>query len=232
MKIGVMQPYFFPYIGYWQLINTVDEYVIFDDVNYIKRGWINRNNILLNGEPRRINLHIKDASQNRLIKDTKLAQTEEDNRALLDILKQSYRKAPYYEQTIYLIKEILNYKTENLSEYLTNQIIQVCNYLHIRTKILISSDIEKDNSLKGEEKIIEICKQRNVDTYINAIGGKELYHHARFKKENMELKFLKTGNVNYKQFDSEFVPYLSIIDVMMFNNVDEVTTLLGDYNLE
>jgi hypothetical protein len=232
MKIGIMQPYFFPYIGYWQLLNAVDEYVIFDDVNYIKRGWINRNNILLNGEPKRINLHIKDASQNRLIKDTKLAQTDEDNKILLEVLKQSYHKAPYYEQVIYLVKEILDYKTDNLSEYLTNQIIQVCNYLDIRTKILLSSDIEKDNSLKGEEKIIEICKKRNADTYINAIGGKELYHDEHFKKENMELKFLKTGDVHYKMFDYEFVPSLSIIDVMMFNSVDEVTTLLENYRLE
>jgi hypothetical protein len=232
MKIGVMQPYFFPYIGYWQLLNTVDEYVIFDDVNYIKKGWINRNNILLNGKSKRINLHIKDASQNRLIKDTKLAQTDEDNKILLEVLKQSYHKAPYYEQVIYLVKEILDYKTDNLSEYLTNQIIQVCNYLDIRTKILLSSDIEKDNSLKGEEKIIEICKKRNADTYINAIGGKELYQHERFRKENMELKFLKTRNVNYKQFDNEFVPYLSIIDVMMFNEKEQIKELLDNYELE
>jgi hypothetical protein len=232
MKIGVMQPYFFPYIGYWQLLNAVDEYVIFDDVNYIKRGWINRNNILLNGESRRINLHIKDASQNRLIKDTKLAQTKEDNSALMDILKQSYHKAPYYEQAIGLVEEILSCKTENLSEYLTNQIMQICNYLNIKTKILLSSDIEKDNSLKGEEKIIEICKKRNADTYFNAIGGKELYHHERFQKENLGLKFLKTENVNYKQFDNEFVPSLSIIDVLMFNSVDDITELLERYCLE
>jgi hypothetical protein len=232
MKIGIMQPYFFPYIGYWQLINAVDEYIIFDDVNYIKRGWINRNSILLNGAAKQINLHIKDASQNRLIKDTELAQTREDDRVLLEIIKHGYCKAQYYSQVRNLLEDILNCRSLCLSEYLTNQIIQVCKYLNIKTKILLSSDIEKDNELKSEKKIIEICKKRNADMYINAIGGKELYCYEHFKKENIELKFLKTGDINYKQFDNEFVPHLSIIDVLMFNSVDEVAALLNNYQLE
>lgn len=227
-----MQPYFFPYIGYWQLINAVDEYVIFDDVNYIKRGWINRNNILLNGTSKRINLHIKDASQNRLIMETKLAQTDEDNRVLLASIEQSYRRAPCFELVYPLIEDILSYPSKNLAEYLYNQIKEICNYLDIRTKIILSSEIEKHIDLKGEEKIIAICKKRGADTYINAIGGKELYHKERFRNEGLNLKFLKTENVCYKQFNNDFVPYLSIIDVMMFNNQRNLKVLLDMFSLD
>lgn len=232
MKIGVMQPYFFPYIGYWQLMNLVDEYVIYDDVNYIKRGWMNRNQILLNGEPKRINLHIKDASQNRLIKDTELAQSDEDNRKLLETIAQSYRKAPYFEPVYTLIKTILEYPGKNLSEYLANQIKEICGYLDIQTKLLLSSKIRKNNSLTGEEKIIAICKARGAESYINAIGGKALYHQERFKKENMALQFLRTGEISYQQFGQEFVPSLSIIDVMMFNDIERIKDLLNSFTLE
>lgn len=232
MKVGIMQPYFFPYIGYWQLINLVDEYIIYDDVNYIKRGWINRNNILLNGQSKMVNLHIRDASQNRLIRDTQLAQTKEDTRKLLATIVQCYRKAPYFDVVYELLENIMNYEDKCLSEYLAYQLQEVCRYLNIQTRLLRSSEIEKDTSLKGEEKIIEICKKRHANSYINASGGKELYHHKNFMEKGMELKFLRTGNVCYKQFDNDFVPNLSIIDVMMFNSVEKIGELLQQYSLE
>lgn len=232
MKLGIMQPYFFPYIGYWQLINWVDEYIVFDDVNYIKRGWINRNFILFNGQPKRINLYIKDASQNRLIKDTELAQTAEDNIVLLKNIKQGYAKAPYFYETYSLIEDILQYPTTNLAEYLMHQIEIICDYLGIKTKILRSSAIKKDMCLKGEEKIIDLCRKRGADTYINPIGGQYLYHQERFKKENIELSFLQANKICYKQFENSFVPYLSIIDVMMFNSMAEITDLLYAFELE
>lgn len=232
MKIGIMQPYFFPYIGYWQMINLVDEYVIYDDVNYIKRGWMNRNQILLNGAAGRINLHIRDASQNRLILDTKVAQTEEDNRKLLATIAQSYQKAPCFEPVYALIKKILEYPEQSLSRYLENQIREICQYLEINTRLIRSSDIKKEPSLKGEEKIIAICKELGADSYINAIGGRELYHQARFEKEKITLHFLKTGEIKYRQFEQQFVPSLSIIDVMMFNEVDQIKKFLDKFTLE
>lgn len=232
MQVGIMQPYFFPYIGYWQLLNVVDEYIVFDDVNYIKRGWINRNNILLNGQGRLINLHIKDASQNRLIKDTQIAQTVENNRKLLGTITQSYRYAPYYEDVYALIERILNDKSTCVSDYLVNQLKEICTYLHIRTRVVLSSNIEKDSALKGEEKIIDICKKRKADKYINAIGGKSLYHPEKFKEQGIELKFLKTREIEYKQFGETFTPNLSIIDVMMFNDVDRTKEMLCEFDLE
>lgn len=232
MKIGVMQPYFFPYIGYWQLMNLVDEYVIFDDVNYIKRGWINRNNILVNGQPKLINLCIKNASQNRLIMETEVADNPDEIKKLLTTIMLNYKKAPYFEPVYALVEEILTCDEKCLSAYLANQIRKVCGYLGIETKILLSSEIEKDDSLKAEAKILEICKKRNADCYINAIGGKELYHQENFAAEKMELKFLRTGEVTYQQFGKEFVPNLSIIDVMMFNSPEQVRELLQVYTLE
>ena len=232
MQAGIMQPYFFPYIGYWQLLNVVDEYIVFDDVNYIKRGWINRNNILLNGQRKLINLHIKDASQNRLIKDTQIAQTEKDNRNLLATITQCYRYAPYYEDVYALIERILNDKSTCVSDYLVNQLKEICTYLHIRTRIILSSSIETDNALKGEEKIIDICKKRKADKYINAIGGKSLYHQEKFRERGIELKFLRTREIQYKQFGEAYIPNLSIIDVMMFNDVDRIKEMLCEFDVE
>lgn len=231
MKIGIMQPYFFPYIGYWQLLNLVDEYVIYDDVNYIKRGWINRNNILLNGQAQRINLHIKNASQNRMINDTQLSQTEEDTRNLLATIAQAYRKAPCFEPVYHMLETSLKYNETGLADYLAYQIKMVRDYLGIQTKLLLSSDIPKKEDIKGESKIIHICKNRGADCYINAIGGMELYHQENFRKNNLKLQFLKTDDIVYHQYKGDFTPNLSIIDVMMFNTVEEITDLLQKFTL-
>lgn len=231
MKLGVMQPYFFPYIGYWQLLAFVDEYIIYDDVNYIKRGWMNRNHILVNGQKHQINLHIKKASQNRLIKDTEISQTEQDNEKLLATIKMGYHKAPYYDTVYDLLKRILYYDSTNLAEFLHNQLSMICNYLGIDTKLVLSSSIEKDNTLRGEDKIIEICKKRSASHYINAIGGRELYHHERFQENQIQLNFLETIPVEYLQFGKPFVSNLSIIDVMMFNDVHDIQKILNSMRL-
>ncbi len=230
MKIGIMQPYFFPYIGYWQLLNLVDEYVIFDDVNYIKRGWINRNNILLNGQAKMINIHIKNASQNRLIKETQLSQTKEDTRKLLATLTQAYRKAPYFESVYHMLETSLDYQETSLTDYLAYQIKTVKNYLGIQTTLLNSSDIKKEEH-KGESKILDICRIRGADCYINAIGGIKLYDPQNFKDQKIRLQFLKTDDIIYQQYKEDFVPNLSIIDVLMFNSVEEVKELLQKYTL-
>ena len=232
MKIGIMQPYFFPYIGYWQLINCVDEFIIYDDVNYIKKGWINKNNILFAEQPKQINIKIKDASQNRLIKDTQLAQTEEDSQKLLKLLKQSYKKAPYFDSTYVILEKLLTNVPAGLSEYLLYTMKELCTYLKIDTRLILSSNIQKNDILKGEEKIIDICKNRKADYYINAIGGKQLYHSERFDQEGIILKFIKTKNILYSQHINEFIPNLSIIDVMMFNSLEEIKKLLLEYILE
>lgn len=231
MKVGIMQPYFFPYIGYWQLMNEVDKYVIYDDVNYINRGWINRNRILVDGSPKYFNVPLLGASQNKLIKEIKVNLDEKKINRNMSIIKYNYKKAPYFELIYPLISEILNYKFDILSEYLTNSIKIICQYLEINTEIIMSSNLKKDNRLKGEIKILAICKELETTDYYNAIGGKDLYHFNLFAEHGIKLHFLKTNEIRYKQFDNEFQPSLSIIDVLMFNSHTQVKEMLHNFTL-
>ncbi|MFZ1603036.1 MAG: WbqC family protein [Leptotrichiaceae bacterium] len=231
MKIGIMQPYFFPYIGYWQLINAVDKYVIYDDVNYIKGGWINRNRILINDKPSFINLKMNGSSPNKLIKEIHVSNDNRWKNKLLKSIELSYRKAPFFEMSFPIIEEIINHDEVNLSLYLENLIKRIAEYLEMNTEFVLSSNIEKDNSLKGQDKVIEICKSLGAKEYYNAIGGVELYSAENFNSYGIELKFLRTEYIEYKQFKNDFSPYLSIIDVMMFNSKEEIMNILDMYSL-
>ena len=229
MKVGIMQPYFMPYIGYWQLINAVDKYVVYDDVNYIKKGWINRNNILVNGEGKLFTASLKETSQNKLINEIDIC---DDFSKLLKTLHFSYSKAPYYHTVAELMQKICAFPNKNLAAFLYNSIREVCNYLSIDTEIVLSSDIEKDNSLKGQDKILYICKQLDATEYYNAIGGKELYDEVSFTANNIKLSFLRTEFKEYSQFEHPFIKGLSIIDMLMFNSVEEMQKHLNYYVLE
>ena len=228
MTLGIMQPYFMPYIGYWQLMAAVDTYVIYDDVNYIKKGWINRNNILVNNDKQMFTIALNGASQNKLINEITIA---DDFTKLRKSIHMAYHKAPYYNDVMALLDKIFSYQSSNLADFIANSIELVCQYLDIQTKIIMSSDIEKDNSLKGQDKILEICKLLNADTYYNAIGGQELYDKSVFEKENIKLCFLKSDIPEYSQYKNAFVPGLSIIDVLMFNNPIQVKQMLTNYTL-
>ena len=231
MKIGIMQPYFFPYIGYWQLINAVDKYVIYDDVNYIKGGWINRNRILINDKPSFINLKMNGSSPNKLIKEIHVSNDNRWKNKLLKSIELSYRKAPFFEMSFPIIEEIINHDEVNLSLYLENLIKRIAEYLEMNTEFVLSSNIEKDNSLKGQDKVIEICKSLGAKVYYNAIGGVELYSAENFNSYGIELRFLRTEYIEYKQFKNDFSPYLSIIDVMMFNSKEQIMNILDMYSL-
>ena len=231
MKIGIMQPYFFPYIGYWQLINAVDKYVIYDDVNYIKGGWINRNRILINDKPSFINLKMDGSSPNKLIKEIHVSNDNRWKNKLLKSIELSYRKAPFFEMSFPIIEEIINHDEVNLSLYLENLIKRIAEYLEMNTEFVLSSNIEKDNSLKGQDKVIEICKSLGAKEYYNAIGGVELYSAENFNSYGIELRFLRTEYIEYKQFKNDFSPYLSIIDVMMFNSKEQIMNILDMYSL-
>jgi hypothetical protein len=231
MKVGIMQPYFFPYIGYWQLLNAVDRYVIYDDVNYIKSGWINRNRILNHNEAKMINLRMSGASSNKLINEIEVSQDFVYNRKVLKNIEQIYKNAPFFKMTFSIIERIINCEEVNLARYLEFGLREICEYLKIDTELVVSSSIEKDNNLKGQEKVIAICKLLDADAYYNAEGGRKLYAHERFASEEIELKFLKTRRIEYKQFENEFISNLSIIDVMMFNSVEEIRIMLESYEL-
>lgn len=228
MKIGIMQPYLFPYIGYFQTINAVDKYVLYDDVNFIKQGWINRNRILLGGKDYIFNLTLAGASSFKLINEIGII----DNKAKISkTIEQAYKKAPYYSETSELLKIIFEFESDNLAVFINNSIRQICKFLNINTELIVSSNLDKDNTLKAQDKIIHICKNLNADHYVNAFGGQELYNKADFAKECIKLSFIKTKPIIYEQFKNEFVPWLSIIDVMMFNSVGDISEMLDRYEL-
>lgn len=233
MKIAVMQPYFMPYIGYWQLIGAVDKFVILDDVNYIMRGYINRNRILLNGKSYRFTIPIEKASQNKLIMETKLNFTLKEKVSFLQTVSNAYRRAPYYGSVMPIMEDIVYNPQTDLTSFIRYSIEKVMQYLNIHTEILLSSGIEKNRGLKGEVRIIELCKKLGADIYINPCGGRNLYHRDAFEKEHIELFFLDTQSecIVYKQPQQEFVENLSIVDIMMFNAVGEIQNFLERYEL-
>ena len=231
MKVCVMQPYFFPYLGYWQMISAVDTFVIFDDVNYINKGWINRNNILVNGQAWMFTLPLDKASQNKLINEIELGGDLKTREKILRTVQMSYKKAPFYDVIYPLVEKAFLNPQKNLALFLKDHFESVFDFLDIKTKIILSSDVEKDNSLKGQDKILQICRKLDCDTYINTIAGEELYSYDAFAKQNMQLRFIKMKPVEYAQYKQPFVPNLSFIDVMMFNDKARIKDLLLQYDL-
>lgn len=232
MRIAIMQPYFFPYIGYWQLIKAVDKFVIYDNIQFTKKGWIRRNRILLNSKEKVISLPIKkDASYSDINMLYISESFKKDKLKIINQIEMAYKKAPYFADTFPLIIEALNYEKDNLFEFLYNSIRLALNYLKIETEVIISSDININHSLKNKDKVLAICKELKGEIYINAIGGLDLYNKDEFNKNEIELKFIKTDSIQYKQFNNEFIPNLSIIDVMMFNSPDEINKMLDKYEL-
>ena len=225
-----MQPYLFPYIGYFQLINAADKFVILDDVNYINRGWITRNRILVNGREHLFSIPIKKASQNKLILECELSD-EIWHGKLLKTIEMSYKKAPLFNEVFPLIANSINNKEKNLSLYIFYHLQRIFDYLKVETFIIPSSSGYETKQLRAQEKIIEICKKEQATHYINPIGGTELYDKSRFEQENIQLNFLKTNEISYSQNTKNFVPWLSIIDVMMFNSKEEIKSMLDKYEL-
>lgn len=229
MKVAIMQPYFFPYIGYFQLIHAADTFIVYDDVNYIKGGWINRNFILSQGEKRRITLELLGASPNRLINQIHIGN---NRKKLLRTIRQSYSRAPYYKDVIHIVERILNLQDSNLSVFLDFSLRQICDYLGLHREWYISSRLKKDNTLRGQEKVIAVCKEVDAQQYVNMVGGKELYDHASFKEDGIQLSFLEPGIESYNQIGGDFTPNLSIIDVMMFNSQQKCREMVMGYHLE
>ena len=229
MKLAVMQPYFFPYLPYWQLMNAVDKYIIYDDVNFINRGWINRNRILINGKPTFFNLQVIGASQNKLINEVSCGIDDVKRRKMLTTLKLAYKKAPQFNVVMPLMEKIISYESEKIVPFLVNSFFIINDYLKIDTEIILSSTIPKDNSLKGHDKLLAICKYFDAQEYCNAIGGVDIYSAEDFQNVGIALKFLKSNPVKYRQFSNEFQADLSIIDVLMFNSREKVIEMLDDF---
>lgn len=228
MKLAIMQPYFMPYLGYWQLMAAVDKYVVYDDVNYIKGGWVSRNNILLNGQKYMFTIILKGASPNKLFNEVEIG---DDFRKFRKTIEQAYKKAPYYNQVMPILEDIFNYEQRDLGHFMFHQFQCVLDYLGIHTELILSSTLKKDNSLRGKEKVKHICHLLGANVYYNAIGGQDLYNKADFKSEGIDLAFLESNPIEYKQFADPFVAGLSMIDVLMFNSKEDVKQILNTYTL-
>lgn len=226
-----MQPYFLPYIGYWQLLNAVDRFVVYDNIQYTKQTWINRNRFLRNGSDTFFTLPLKKASDFAQVVERSLAD-DFDPKTLLNPLAEAYRKAPCFEQTFPLLERIFSAAAApNLFDFLLHSITTVADHLGIRTPVVVSSTIPIDHALKAEQKVLAICEALGASRYINSIGGKDLYSREAFAARGIELQFLQARPIEYPQFAHPFVPALSIVDVLMFNPVPVVRGMLTEYDL-
>lgn len=229
--VAIMQPYFFPYIGYFQLVAAVDTFVVYDNIKYTKKGWINRNRLLQNGKDVMFSLPLKSGSDSLDVCERELA-AEFNRGKLLNQIRGAYQRAPFFGQVFPLIEQIVNCEEGNLFRYLHHSIVKICEYLGLATEIRISSGIAIDHDLKGKDKVLAICAALGANRYVNAIGGVELYSKEEFGACGIELNFIKSRPFVYEQFGNEFVPWLSIIDVMMFNPLDAIREcLLTNYEL-
>lgn len=229
MKLAVMQPYFLPYIGYFQLMNLVDNYIFYDDVNYIKNGWINRNRIIINKQVNYLTLSLEGASSNKKINEVGIGKTDK----LLKTIELSYKKHPYFFEVFPVISDILKYPSTNLSKFVINSNMAIAGFLDIKTKLLVASELLQNQQLNGQERIIDICKTMGATSYINHIGGKTLYHIEVFQNSGIQLKFLKTLPFSYVQAGvSEFFPFLSTLDVIMNCGKEQTKQYLGNFEYE
>ncbi|RJG05835.1 hypothetical protein D3870_07215 [Noviherbaspirillum cavernae] len=232
-KIAIMQPYFFPYLGYFQMIAAADVFVLYDDIQFISRGWINRNKILINGDGMFITLPVKN--DNHTLKIHERYFSDDFPREIEKILRGiylSYARAPYFREVFPVLESIIKFPQQNVSLYIENSIRTICNYLDISTEILVSSRLGIGNDLHGKQRVLKIIKELGGGISINPIGGVDLYSCEEFLQHGVTLKFIKMHDICYRQYGNRFVPRLSIIDVLMFNKIPEVHQKLLRYSLE
>lgn len=254
MKLAIMQPYFFPYIGYYQAISAVDKYMLYDNLAYIKRGWVNKNRLLVvNREPVYIIVPVKDKSCLRNINETELADNKNWRKKILNTIFMNYKKTTYFEEIYSIVEHVINTEVRLLTELNANSIIDISRYLDIKTEITtetskyfdLEEKLENDHSdilkffpsvklINPEKKVIrviEICRKEGADVFINAIGGQELYNKEEFARNDIKLFFIQTKKYSYQQSTKIFYPHLSIIDVLMHCGKEKTKNLLTKYQL-
>lgn len=226
LSIAVMQPYFLPYIGYFQLMAAADKFIIYDDVNFINRGWVNRNRLLLNGSAHIFTVPLRGASQNKLIFEIELAEDSKWRQKLLRTIHQSYSKATCYNTIIDLLERLIYYPTIHLDKFLLNSIQEISKYLCLNIDITPTSRVYNNKNLKGQDRILDICRLENASEYINPVGGRELYDKPTFERRGLKLRFLQSTPTPYAQGIEGHVPSLSIVDILMFNKPADLKSML------
>lgn len=231
MRVAVMQPYFLPYVAYFQLLAAVDKFVVLDDVNYINRGWINRNRVLINGQPSWITIPLCEASQNKKINEIEISYAADWQSKMLRTLELCYRRAPHFDQVMPVLERVIRNPSKSLASFLLNGIVEVAAFLEIQTAVVASSSIYCNQHLKGWERIADICRLEHATEYLNPQGGQEIYSYQQFADRGVDLGFLVSKPVSYQQYGNSFQPWLSIADLLMFNGSDQGKQMLKEFDV-
>ena len=227
-----MQPYLFPYIGYFQLMHAANKFLLLDDVAWINKGWINRNRILVQGQPQYISFPVAGASQNRNIQDLDLVAPCTWKNNIEKTLIMAYKKAPQFEHFFPVLQTILRAEIIHLSSYIFQSLQVLCQYMQLHVELVATTSTYPHNGLKGQERILDLCRKEEATVYINPPGGAALYDAKRFQQQGVQLSFLQPALTPYAQKGSNnFIPALSIIDVLMHCDASEVRHQLQQYQI-
>lgn len=249
-----MQPYFFPYLGFYQGVHAVDKYILYDNLAYIKEGWMNKNRFLVvNGEPTYFIAEVKKKSSFRKISDIELVDNNWWRKKIMKSIFYNYKKSPFFDEIYPIVERVVNAKVGFLTELNSRSIIEVCNYLEIKAEITTDTSkyLQLEDKLANDEleissrfpsirlnnpekkviRVIEICRAEGAEIFINAIGGRKLYDKEEFERHNIKLFFVQTNQYSYQQSTEKFYSHLSIIDVLMNCGKDGTKKLLNEYTL-
>ncbi len=221
MRVAIMQPYFFPYVGYFQLVGAVDLFIVYDNIKYTKKGWINRNRMLQSGKDVMFSLPLRSGSDSLDVRDRSLAADFNCDK-FLNQLRGAYSRAPNFAEVFPMVERAVRHEDTNLFAYLHHALIRACEHLGLTTPIRVSSTVEIDHGLKNQDKVIALAKAVGATTYVNAIGGLDLYDREAFQAKGLKLQFIRSRPFEYRQFGDPFVPWMSIIDLLMFNPLGTV----------
>lgn len=228
MRVAIMQPYLLPYIGYFQLMSAADRFVVYDNIKYTKQSWINRNRIASQGQESFFTIPLKAGNDSADIAERSVAESFNPSK-MLNKFKGAYQKAPFFNDIFPLLEKVFRYEAENLFSFIFHSLHSTAEHLQIADNLIVSSAVPANHQLKGQDRVIAICKALDATEYINSEGGIDLYSRAAFSQQDIELKFLKSRPLEYQQNSGPFLPRLSIIDVLMFNPRESVTRLIQEH---
>ncbi len=232
MRLAIMQPYLFPYLGYFQLIRAADAFVFYDDVTFIKQGWVNRNRLLTSQGAQFFTLPIQNGSSFVPIRETLISERPVGWRdKLRKTLEQSYRKAPQFAAVWPLVAGVLADEDLHVGAVAQRSVRAVAEYLGLAPRWVPSSSVYGNSELHAQDRVLDICRREGASEYVNMLGGQELYKREDFAAAGFTLHFLAAELPAYPQFKGEFVPGLSILDVLFFNDREQARALLDRFQL-
>lgn len=231
MKLAIMQPYLFPYLGYFQLLNAVDRFVLLDDAAHIRRGWVNRNALAGRDARQPFVFPVAYAPRDAAILDVRLHEPEQAARRFMRTLAHLYGQAPFYGPVSELISGILSGGEERLALVIRHSLERIAAYLGIATPIVSAAERHGEIRSRGARRILDICRAEGATTYLNPEGGTELYDPAPFAEAGIALRFLHHRPLPYDRRGGVFLERLSIVDAMMYNAPEAFGPLLGACDL-